>query len=81
MKYMQVVTHRDNPDIPVHLAAIAMSDSGWVGTNNGWPLAGQPALYPKAQAIAIAYAWNSFSAKSLPNLAAVHADVQEWMNP
>lgn len=79
MKSMGIVNHDDDPAIPRGFAAIAMNDSGWVGTNNGWPMAGQPALFPESQARAICYAWNSFNPKkSLCNLKAVAEDIQRW---
>lgn len=80
MKAMHMVTHSDDASIPKGFAALTMNDNGWVGTNNGWPFAGQPALFPEAQANAICYAWNSFDPESLPNLAAVPEDVQAWWN-
>jgi len=55
---MRLQTHADNEKIPENLALLYLDDSGWVGTNNGWPHVGQPALYPLAQAEAIATAWN-----------------------
>ena len=75
-----MVTHDDDARIPDGMAALTMDNNGWVGTNNGWPLMGQPALFPLAQANAITYAWNSFNPESLPNLAAVPEDVQAWWN-
>lgn len=78
MKWFAMVTADDDPNIPNGFAALAMNDNGWVGTNNGYPFAGQPALFPEAQANAIMYAWNSFDPKSLPNLEAVPDSVQEW---
>ena len=80
MKYMHMTTHSDDPAIPECMAALSMDDNGWVGTNNGWPFDGQPALFPQPQANAICYAWNGFKPESLPNLEAVPADVQEWWN-
>lgn len=49
-------THEDDPEIPKGKAIIVMNDNGFVGTNNGWPMMGQPALYPLSQAIAITQA-------------------------
>lgn len=55
---MRYYTHEDDADIPVGFATLVIDNNGWVGTNSGWPHAGQPALYPIAQAEAIAIAWN-----------------------
>ncbi len=44
--------------IPEGKAILVLDNNGFVGTNNGWPLGGQPALYPENQARAIAMAWN-----------------------
>ncbi len=79
MKAMSFRTHDDDVGIPMDMAAIVMNDNGWVGTNNGWPLAGQPALYPIAQASAICYAWNSFTLDQLPNPKAISEDVLQWL--
>ncbi len=49
-------THEDDSNIPEGKAVIVMNDNGFVGTSNGWPLTGQPALYPLSQAIAITQA-------------------------
>lgn len=57
-KAMGMITHGDRPDeVPKGMAMLVLSDNGWVGTNNGYPFAGQPALYPIAQAQAIKDAW------------------------
>lgn len=79
-KTMHMVLHEDDPSIPEGMAALTMTNNGWVGTNNGWPFAGQPALYPKDQAHAICYAWNGFNQESLPNLEAVSNGVKRWLN-
>ena len=78
MKSIGMVTHNDDAAIPDGMAALVMNNNGFVGTSNGWPFVGQPALYPEAQANAIMYAWNSFDPESLPNLAAVPEEVQYW---
>lgn len=57
-KNMRVITHEINNEVPPGMALLCMDDNGWVGTNNGWPYVGQPALFPEAQAKAIAYAWS-----------------------
>jgi len=79
MNPIHMVTHDDDIAIPKGMAAIAMNNNGWVGTNNGWPLTGQPALFPQSQAHAICYAWNSFKPENIPNLDAVEADVKKWL--
>jgi hypothetical protein len=56
---MSYYTHKDDPKIPEGFACLAITNNGWVGTNNGWPISGQPALFPEAQAEAIAIAWNT----------------------
>lgn len=47
----------ESNNIPQGKVAIAMNDNGFVGTNTGWPLAGQPALFPESQGLAIANVW------------------------
>jgi hypothetical protein len=44
--------------IPAGMAVLCEDNSGWVGTSNGDCFSGRPALYPTAQAEAIAYAVN-----------------------
>lgn len=56
-KNMRMVTHEQDPKVPEGLALLYMDDNGWVGTNNGWPHCGQPALFPEPQAHAILMAW------------------------
>jgi len=58
MKMMRCLTHETNSEVPEGFAILVLDDSGFVGTHNGWPHAGQPALYPVAQAHAIEMAWN-----------------------
>jgi len=53
---MKWVDHDDEEKIPEGKAMLWMDNNGWVGTNNGWPMVGQPALYPRSQAIAISQA-------------------------
>lgn len=79
MKAMHMATHDDDSWIPEGKAALTLDDNGWVGTNNGHPFDGQPALFPEAQANAMCYAWNAFTADLLPNLEAVPTDVKEWL--
>jgi hypothetical protein len=76
---MGMVTHKDNPIIPSGFAALVINNSGWCGTNNGYPFYGQPALFPIAQANAIMYAWNAFLFKDLPNPDGVPDDVKKWL--
>jgi hypothetical protein len=61
--HMRVLTSEDNAKIPLGKAMICMDNNGWVGTNNGWPIGGQPALFPLSQANAIALAWDFLVAK------------------
>ena len=49
-KNMIVITHAEDNKVPRGMALLCMNDNGWVGTNNGWPYTGQPAMYPEAQA-------------------------------
>jgi hypothetical protein len=56
--YMRVQTREDNDVIPEGKAILSMDNNGFVGTNNGWPMVGQPALYPQEQAREIAHIWN-----------------------
>lgn len=83
MKTMSMVTHADDTNVPKGFACLCINDSGWVGTNNGFPFAGQPALFPIAQAHAITYAWNGFALKGadvmVPHLDDVPEDVQAWL--
>lgn len=57
MKTMRVLTKDQDDKIPTGMAALYMDGNGWVGTSNGYPHTGSPALFPIAQAEAIAYAW------------------------
>ena len=79
MKAMSMVTYREDENIPLGMAALTINDNGWVGTNNGYPFAGQPALFPEDQANAIMYAWNAFNFKELPNPDGVPIGVKEWL--
>lgn len=79
MKAMHFVSHEDDSAVPEGMAFLCMDDNGWVGTNNGWPFVGQPALFPVDQAHAICYAWNSFRLESLPNPDAISEDVKKWL--
>ena len=59
MNYMRTRAHSEqDPNIPQGKAILELDNNGFVGTNNGWPLVGQPALFPESQARAIALAWN-----------------------
>ncbi len=77
MKSMHYINHDDDPNIPVGMACIYIADNGWLGTNNGY--AGQPALFPEAQAEAVCYAWNFFKLDNLPNPGAVKPATLEWL--
>lgn len=83
MKAMHMHTHDDDSWIPEGFAALTLDDNGWVGTNNGFPHFGQPALFPADQAEAICYAWNGFAIKGvdamLPNAEAVPDTVMAWL--
>ena len=79
MKSMHYVTESDDAAIPKGMAAIVLTDGGWVGTNNGWPFAGQPALFPVDQASAICYAWNSFTKDSLPGWEHMEPGVKSFL--
>lgn len=68
MNTMRLVTNEDESDIPADFAAICMDNNGWVGTNNGFPHSGQPALFPIAQAEAIVIAWNCSTGKIPPSM-------------
>lgn len=58
IKMMRIIDHEQNADIPQDKAMLYVDDTGWIGTNNGEPFTGQPALYPALQAIEIAHCWN-----------------------
>ena len=79
MKAMFMVTNKEDPNIPVGKAALCINDSGWFGTNNGFPFAGQPALFPEDQANAILYTWNHFDIHSMPYPEDVKPNVLEWL--
>lgn len=80
MKFMRVLTHEKDSNIPVGKAALTIDDKGWVGTNIGCPFHGQPALFPIEQATAIAYTWNDFALASSRSPVTVSPDVQEWLS-
>ncbi len=61
MKPVGMVTHEDDPKVPEGMACLCQNDSGWIGTNNGHPFAGQPALFPEDQALKIMQACNAHS--------------------
>lgn len=64
-----------------------MTNNGFVGTNNGYPLTGQPALFPLGQAKAIEAAWSivtmlgeDFVADKHPNLrGAIGESAWQWL--
>jgi len=80
--HMSMVTHDEDKKIPPGFACLAIDNNGWFGTSNGWPLMGQPALFPIAQAEAIVYAWGS-ALKNIPS-AVVHpsclsTEARKWL--
>jgi len=79
MKAMHMVTHEEHHGIPEGFAALSIDDNGWVGTNNGHPFAGQPALFPLTQAHAICYAWNTYDLHAMPCPENVAPEVLEWL--
>ncbi len=56
--FFKLIDHEQNSKVPAGFAVIAQNNGGWLGTNNGYPLHGQPALYPLPQAEAITNALN-----------------------
>ena len=53
MNWIRIRTHKDDPKVPEGKAALVMDNNGFVGTSNGYPLIGRPALFPESQARAI----------------------------
>lgn len=85
MKMMRLITKTQDPKIPEGMALIYIDDKGWVGTHNGWPHTGQPALYPHTQAAAIATAWNYVailhpSLDEMPGRHCLAEATQEWFD-
>ena len=85
MKVMRLLTHKEDIRIPEDMAMLYMDNSGWVGTNNGWPHSGQPAMFPLAQAEAIATAWNYVlffhpSLSEMPGRNNLSEATQEWFD-
>lgn len=80
--HMRMITHEDDEKIPEGFACLAMDNNGWVGTNNGWPMVGQPAIYPIAQAEAISYAWGC-ALRDIPakiaSPEAVSEEARKWL--
>lgn len=81
---MFMLTHEDRKSIPEGMAMLYLIDSGWVGTNNGWPLTGQPALFPKTQAEALVTAWTYVQfygkdLKEMPHPEAVSEEAKAWL--
>jgi len=64
-KNMRVITRDQDENIPNGMAAIYMDNHGWVGTDNGNPLTGSPALFPEAEARALMYAWGFLMSKGV----------------
>jgi len=83
-KHMHLVTHEQDPKVPEGYALLYMDDNGWVGTNNGWPHCGQPALFPEPQAHALMLVWSYVmlfhpNLDELPNPEAVPGSVMAWI--
>ncbi len=80
---MKVLTHDDRNEIPDGFAALSLTNAGWVGTNSGWPFVGQPALFPEAQADAMATVWNAFRlyavADNMPHPEALSDEIWQWI--
>lgn len=79
--YIRMITHEMDPKVPKGLAFLSMDDNGWVGTNNGNPMLGQPALYPEAQARALMLAWMIVLGKSdlIPHPEEVPEKTCKWL--
>lgn len=54
---MKPMNLQHDPKFDKGMVALFINDNGWVGTNNGWPHSGQPALYPEDQALALSFVW------------------------
>jgi hypothetical protein len=66
-KNMRMVTHEQDPKVPEGYARLYLDDQGWVGTDNGCPGYGTPALFPEPQAHAIMLVW-TYVMQNHPNL-------------
>jgi hypothetical protein len=84
MNYMRMLTHTDDPSIPEGKAILVLDNNGYVGTNTGWPLAGQPALFPVAQAEMLVTAWTYVQLyhpqlDEMPHPGSVSGAAMEWL--
>ena len=82
-KWMRINTHETNAKISIDKAILTIDNNGIVGTNNGLPFSGQPALFPESQAMAILIAWNyilSYGLDKLPHPELIDKNVLEWFN-
>jgi len=85
MNYMRATTHEMNPDIPAGMATLELDNNGFVGTSNGHPMFGRPALFPESQARAILSVW-TYVQKFHPQLdehpqpEEISPDVFRWLN-
>ena len=84
MKCMRILTTETDTTIPKGMAILEMDDNGFVGTNNGWPHIGQPALFPIGQAEAIMNCWTYvqiFHPKldEMPHPECLSDEAKEWM--
>lgn len=59
-KHMRVITNlsEGHETLPDGYACLYMDNHGWVGTGDGNLMGNMPALFPVAQALALAYAWD-----------------------
>ena len=83
--YMSMKTHKDNPIIPQGKAMLFLTNGGVVGTNNGLPMFGQPALFPESQAHAILTAWTYVqeyhpNLEEMPHSKCVPEKALQWIN-
>lgn len=54
---MKAMNLQEDDKFPEGKVALYINDNGWVGTNNGYPHNGQPALYDEGQALALSFVW------------------------
>lgn len=82
--HMRIRTHDMDSSVPKGKAILEMDNHGFVGTNNGWPMVGQPALFPQAQAEAIMTAWTYVqmfhpTLDEMPHPECVSDDAKKWL--
>ena len=85
MNYVRIQTHEDNPKIPEGKAILEWDNNGFVGTNNGWPMLGQPAMFPQSQAEAIMHCIlyvQTFHPKldEIPHPECISSEAMQWIN-